>query len=144
MNCGRPSCGHDRAAHAIGAVDAAGLPHGPCSQCDCPGFIVPTAAVPPGAIGSDIWPGLIKLGEESGELVQVVAKVLAYPGGNHPDGTDIFQRLVDEAADVAAAIEFLLEVNPALSNRGFTERRLEKLRRFRDWHDNERPRWARQ
>jgi hypothetical protein len=70
--------------------------------------------VPDGAIGSGVWPGLSKLVEECGEVLQVAGKVLAFPDGDHPDGESVSARLSKETADLAAAIEFLLEANPGL------------------------------
>jgi NTP pyrophosphatase (non-canonical NTP hydrolase) len=91
--------------------------------------------VPPLAIGSDTWPGLAKLAEECGELLQVIGKLAAYPdGGDHPDGQGpLRQRLEDELADVSAAMEFVLQANAdVLVERA--ARRLTKLTRFWRWH----------
>ena len=47
----------------------------------------PTAG--PYSIGSDVWPGLSKLAEESGEVVQVIGKIVA----------DEVKRTIPELAD---------------------------------------------
>lgn len=49
--------------------------------------------------------GLAKLAEELGELGQVVGKKLAYMDGDHPDGgPDLNERMLEEMADVTAAM----------------------------------------
>lgn len=94
--------------------------------------------VPPYAIGSDAWPGLAKLSEELGELQQVIGKLMAYPGGDHPDGGPPLEvRLVMELADVFAAGEFVLAVNPGLPGDMVDGQREAKLKRFRGWHEQE-------
>jgi NTP pyrophosphatase (non-canonical NTP hydrolase) len=63
--------------------------------------------------------GLAKLTEESGELQQVIGKMLQYPelqtdvGNNiikpyHPDGTHLRTRLEEEMGDVFAAMVFVI------------------------------------
>lgn len=71
----------------------------------------------PYSIGSDVWPGLAKLAEESGELVQVIGKMIAL-GGNDPhdfyrhwDGSNPVDRLIEEMGDVRAAMIFVCEQN---------------------------------
>ena len=86
------------------------------------------------AIGSETWPGLAKLSEECGELIQVIGKLTAYPQGPHPDGTDLQAWLADELADVQAAAQFVVEVNLCLPARDISRRSMDKLRRFRRWH----------
>ena len=95
------------------------------------------------AIGSDVWPGLSKLSEECGELIQVIGKIAAYPDSPHPDGSDLRQRLMEEMADVAAAIEFVQITNwEAFNPTAFTDRRRLKLGRFLRWHKDEQGRAA--
>jgi NTP pyrophosphatase (non-canonical NTP hydrolase) len=88
------------------------------------------------AIGSKTWPGLAKLAEEAGELVQVIAKLAAYPDSPHPDGSDLRERLIEEMGDVLAAAEFVEEAN-ALPLARLHDRRTRKLNRFRRWHREE-------
>lgn len=46
---------------------------------------------------------------ELGQLQQVVAKLVAYPDGNHPDGAGpLHQRLEDEMGDVQASIDYVI------------------------------------
>ncbi len=93
--------------------------------------------LPPGAIGSTTWPGTSKLTEECGELLQVLGKIAAYPGGEHPDGTDIVARLHDELADVMAAAEYVIDAN-RLDAVKIHERIRDKAARFWGWHRAER------
>jgi MazG nucleotide pyrophosphohydrolase domain len=79
--------------------------------------------------------GLMKLIEECGEVIQVAAKLQAYPSGEHPDGKGpLLERLEDELADVLAAIKFARERFP------FDHTRLEQRMRakywmFTDWYN---------
>jgi NTP pyrophosphatase (non-canonical NTP hydrolase) len=85
------------------------------------------------SIGQPIWPGLAKLLEETGELQQVIGKLAAYPDGAHPDGTNLTERLHDELADVMAACDFVVMVNP-LDRERIETRRARKRARFLGWH----------
>jgi NTP pyrophosphatase (non-canonical NTP hydrolase) len=88
------------------------------------------------AIGSPKWPGLSKLDEEAGEVVQVIGKLMGTGGDpDHWDGTDLRIRLQEEIADVLAACDFVQLVNPyALDEVAIAERRREKLETFLRWH----------
>jgi hypothetical protein len=95
----------------------------------------------PFVIGTDEWPGVAKLIEECGELsevlgglVQVLAKLIAFPDQLHPDGTDIIERLHEEIADVSASIDFLVANNRGLDPSKIGKRAAMKLERFRQWH----------
>lgn len=94
------------------------------------------ASVPSMAIGSDVWPGLAKLSEECGELLQVVGKLAAYPSGPHPDGgRPLPERLADEVADVLAALDYLrAHAAPLVPLSDYmAQRRREKFERFQRW-----------
>lgn len=89
---------------------------------------------PPFSIGSDVLPGLSKLIEEAGEVIQVAGKIIAMGEmGEHFDGSNLKVRLENELGDLIAAIEFTKEVNyldwPRIQERSFM-----KIRRFRSWH----------
>lgn len=87
----------------------------------------------PYAIGSERWPGLSKLTEEAGEVLQVVGKIIATGGRlEHWDGTDLRTRLVEELGDLAAAIVFVAEANDLLDE--IEVRKVSKLATFRRWH----------
>lgn len=95
---------------------------------------------PPLSIGSGTWPGIAKLTEESGELLQVLGKLAAYPSvlEPHPDGTDLIARLHDELGDVLAAIDFVIGANPEINAASVQRRAAVKLARFEGWHQEAR------
>jgi NTP pyrophosphatase (non-canonical NTP hydrolase) len=88
------------------------------------------------AIGADKWPGLSKLVEEAGEVLQVCGKLMGtFGSSDHWDGSDLKERLEQELGDLLAAIDFVLEANKEVLNSvRIGERRREKLKLFRDWH----------
>lgn len=58
------------------------------------------------------WRGICKLVEESGEVLQLVGKIMAYPEGEHPDGKgDLKARIQDEVADLTAALDYFSHHN---------------------------------
>ena len=89
------------------------------------------------SIGGQVWPGTSKVLEEMGELTQVLGKLVGSHGEiAHFDGSDLQVRLVEEIADVLAALDFFREQNlgehgPASS---LESRRARKLELFRAWH----------
>lgn len=89
----------------------------------------------PFVIGTDTWPGVAKVQEECGEMVGVLAKLMAFPDGDHPDGAGpLVQRIEDEVADVHAATAFLMRENPALDQQRIRIRAARKLALFTSWH----------
>lgn len=92
----------------------------------------------PGSIGSPHWPGISKLLEEAGEVAQVAGKIIGANGQTiHFDGSDLRVRLVEELADLSAAIEFVLSEND-LNRALFRSRAEKKLTLFRAWHADQR------
>jgi NTP pyrophosphatase (non-canonical NTP hydrolase) len=89
------------------------------------------------SIGSENWPGLGKVIEECGEVIQEAAKLIAVGGEDMPHwdgkGTTV-GRLEDELGDARAAIAFLLEFNPLLDQQRIADRVMTKLALFRRWH----------
>jgi N-carbamoyl-L-amino-acid hydrolase len=83
-------------------------------------------------IGSPTWPGVSKVSEEAGEVIQVIGK-LTGTGGliHHWDGTNLRDRLTEETADVLAACDYLVQMNQL----DVTERRKAKFALFMKWHD---------
>ena len=100
-----------------------------CKLCDLPAFV----------FGSHIFPGAAKLGEEMGELAQVLGKLQATGGArSHYDGSDLYERLQEEMADAYAALDFL--AMHSASKIGLNElhtRRKEKRMLFEKWHADE-------
>jgi NTP pyrophosphatase (non-canonical NTP hydrolase) len=93
----------------------------------------------PYAIGSIHCPGLSKLSEEAGEVVQVIGKTMGAGGlVEHWDGSDLRLRLVEEIADVMAACSFVIKAN-GLDALAIAQRRQKKLAIFRRWHDEAQP-----
>lgn len=86
---------------------------------------------------TDKYPGIEKLKEECAELITVLAKLSAYPDGNHPayskDFT-IFDHLQGEMGDVYAALDFFIEESNVVDDAVVTQRRAYKTERFRKWH----------
>mgnify|MGYP001016246410 CR=1 FL=1 len=91
--------------------------------------------VKPYCLGADNWPGLSKLIEECGEVVQIGGKILGNEGReDHWDGTNLRTRLEDEMADVLAAITFMLDYGPyEIDSERVVQRSQEKLQRFVEW-----------
>ena len=88
------------------------------------------------AIGSDRWPGISKLIEEAGEVVQVAGKLLATGGAvDHWDGTNLRTRLIDEMGDLLAAIEFVADANGFANE--VAARCAVKVALFEQWHQEQ-------
>jgi NTP pyrophosphatase (non-canonical NTP hydrolase) len=80
--------------------------------------------------------GLIKLMEECGELTQVCAKAITADidkiGDRHYDGKSIRERLIEELADVRAALT-IVESEFQISGHDMHERMESKVKLFRRW-----------
>lgn len=89
------------------------------------------------SIGSAVWPGTSKLIEEQGELLQVLGKLMATGGDpNHWSG-DLRAKLVEEIADVAAALAFFQVHNlTVVEMRAVNDRVNQKLEIFGKWQDD--------
>lgn len=90
----------------------------------------------PFSIGSDTWPGLSKLIEECGEVLQVAGKLIATGGSvDHWSGLDLDCEMEKELGDALAAIDFFVECNRLrLRNHVIDARRDEKYHLFEEWH----------
>jgi NTP pyrophosphatase (non-canonical NTP hydrolase) len=86
--------------------------------------------------GAMVWPGIAKLIEEAGEVLQITGKLVATRGNSkHWDGSDLRLRLEEEMGDLLAALHFVIEQNYGNAARiRIYERQAEKLRTFRMWH----------
>lgn len=84
--------------------------------------------------------GLVKLVEECGELIQIASKKMAcMESDEHWDGAgSLKERLEDEASDVLAAIEVVVE-NLGLDRRRLMERKARKHRLFYEWMREDTP-----
>lgn len=86
------------------------------------------------AIGDRDWPGISKLVEESGEVLQVCGKLIATAGEvAYYDGSNLRDDLQDELGDQLAAIEFVIQ-KCGLDYQRIQARAATKLRKFREWH----------
>lgn len=82
------------------------------------------------------WPGIAKLIEEAGELIQVCGKLMGSRGHeDHWDGTNLRERLHEEIGDVLAACEFII-ARCGLDRGKIRERIAHKLGRYNSWHEN--------
>lgn len=92
------------------------------------------------AIGDKVYPGLSKITEESGEVLEVIGKLMATGGGRrHWSGRDLHVDLMDELADLQAAIDFFMGDCTREERGQFAERRVAKLNLFRKWHWEQSP-----
>lgn len=83
-----------------------------------------------------MWPGTSKLIEEAGELQQVLGKLIGNHGNtDHFDGSDLRVRLLEEIADLRAAIVFFGNMNLTGEERSTIQNRTDaKLELFKKWH----------
>lgn len=94
----------------------------------------------PYSIGGTPYPGLSKLIEEAGEVIQVAGKLIATGGASeHWDGSDLRARLQEEIADVMAACRFVIDWN-GLDHEAIEDRMDDKQRLFDKWHREQRAR----
>lgn len=88
----------------------------------------------PYGIGSTRWPGAGRVIEESGELAQVLGKLIGASGELvHWDGTDLRQRLVDEIGDLRAALDFFAAANE-LPAEQVEQQAQHKRAEYERWH----------
>ena len=90
------------------------------------------------SIGSKVWPGTSKLIEEMGELQQVLGKLIASHGDPAHWSGDLRAKLVEEIADVRAAMSFFCELNVSRETfRDIDRRTKEKWELFLKWHNEQ-------
>ena len=86
------------------------------------------------SIGSTLWPGISKLVEEAGEVVQVCRKLIGSGGDiNHWDGTNLKERLEDKIGDLIAACMFVVGAC-RLDEEKVRVRWETKVAKFAQWH----------
>lgn len=89
----------------------------------------------PFSIGQNIWPGLAKLAEECGEVIQIIGKLIATGGDrSHWSGLDLKVELENEIADVLASADFTI-LRSSLDGGAISSRRHKKLALFEEWHN---------
>jgi len=84
---------------------------------------------------TDSWRGLSKLQEEMGELQTVLSKIIGNGGElAYWGGADLGQNLIEELADVSAALNFFIANNfPDSDIIAIGSRELEKLDKYWEW-----------
>jgi NTP pyrophosphatase (non-canonical NTP hydrolase) len=89
------------------------------------------------AFGDDTLPGLAKLVEECGEVVQVVGKLMMTHGSPAHWSGNLRAQLIDELGDLDAAIEFVVMHCFDVDERAaIASRRVSKIVKFEDWHED--------
>lgn len=90
------------------------------------------------AIGDERWPGISKLSEEAGEVLQVVGKLMGTGGEReHWNIPDLKEALEHEIADLSAAIDFVIAYC-AMDRDAIHKRMMNKIRLFEHWHEQAR------
>jgi NTP pyrophosphatase (non-canonical NTP hydrolase) len=90
------------------------------------------------AFGSKTWPGLAKLCEECGEVVQIVGKLMMVKGWAKHWSGNLRMKLIEEMGDVLAAIKFVkLYCLTPEERAALVRRENEKFEKFCRWHDEE-------
>ncbi len=84
-------------------------------------------------IGGAVWPGLSKLIEECGEVLQVGGKLMGSAGDTAHWSGDLNQMLIEELGDLLAAVGFFMDVN-GLDVDAVLARSTTKLALFEKWH----------
>lgn len=99
---------------------------------------VQPGAAGPYSIGSDHWPGSVKVQEECAELIQAISKMMGAGGdtGVHWDGNSILGKIQQEIGDVYAAIDFFLRHNPMVDRVAIREQFKAKSALFEGWHED--------
>lgn len=90
------------------------------------------------AIGDRVWPGISKLIEECGEVVQVCGKLMGSRGDTKHWSCDLHEMMHDELGDLLAAIDFVIS-RCGLDRAKIVARKQAKVARFNDWHAHEVP-----
>lgn len=87
------------------------------------------------AIGDNRWSGVSKLIEEMGELHQVLGKLMGVRGSTVHWSGDLRQMLIEEMADVTAALMFVQMQNMTEDELLLISDRIaRKLNLFKQWH----------
>lgn len=83
------------------------------------------------------WPGVAKLNEECGELIQEIGKLMMIDGTTDHWSGDLRERLINEMGDVAAALIFVRDHCLTKKERQILAQRAdEKVEKFEAWHQD--------
>lgn len=88
------------------------------------------------AIGDKKWPGVSKLMEECGEVIQVLGKLMGSRGKIEHWSGDLNAMLHDEIGDLLGAIQFVI-IKSNLNRDKIEKRASLKLQRFLKWHQED-------
>lgn len=90
------------------------------------------------AIGDKEWAGLSKMLEEAGEVIQVGGKLIGSRGATDHWSGDLREKLVEELADLFAAMMFFGEKNLSDAEAdAIMDRAEKKIELFMKWHDED-------
>jgi NTP pyrophosphatase (non-canonical NTP hydrolase) len=79
------------------------------------------------------WPGMGKVIEEAGEVLQLCGKIMSIRGATtYFNGEDLRKELQDELGDLLASVKFLIEENK-LDRNAIETRAISKGRKYADW-----------
>lgn len=87
-------------------------------------------------LGSRTWPGMSKLVEECGEVLQIAGKLMMTAGKiEHWDGAGPLDvRMAEEVCDLFAAARAFFQLNGMDGNPVYVQRELRKYQQFLKWH----------
>lgn len=89
------------------------------------------------AFGDPEWPGLAKLTEECGEVLQIVGKLMMVHGSPVHWSGDLRAQFCDELADLSAAVDFIKAFGVTQEEADRIEvREKEKLTKFIERHQH--------
>lgn len=81
------------------------------------------------------WPGLSKVIEESGEVLQICGKIMAIRGGDtYYNGEDLRVELENEVSDLLASLTYLIREND-LDKARINRRVQMKLAKYQNWKE---------
>lgn len=88
------------------------------------------------SLGSKTWPGLSKVVEECGEVLQVAGKLMGTAGDiNHWDGKGPLDvRMAEEVCDLFAACVAFFQLNGFDGIEAYMQREMDKYHTFLRWH----------
>lgn len=82
------------------------------------------------------WPGIYKVMEECSELTTILAKLAAYPDGNHPSPDlpeNLRKYVTEEMGDVIGAILWFAE-HSNISDKDLIDRATVKMNLYNEWY----------
>jgi len=84
-------------------------------------------------VATEKYKGIFKVTEEAGEVIQLAGKLAVFPEGVHPDGRNLRTELMNELADLQAAMMYMnFEFTP-IELAYMQDRIVRKLVKFCEW-----------